>query len=77
MMGFLLQAMFEIHKLFGVNGNLKSSNCLVDSRWVVKVGDFGCQNLIEKTSKEERDEYVNMRGYISLFLSIYPIHLHY
>jgi tRNA A-37 threonylcarbamoyl transferase component Bud32 len=24
-----------------VHGNLKTSNCLVDSRWVVKLADFG------------------------------------
>ncbi|KAK4301156.1 hypothetical protein Pmani_026672, partial [Petrolisthes manimaculis] len=28
-----------------VHGNLKTSNCLVDSRWVVKISDFGLHQL--------------------------------
>ena len=48
--------------MFGVHGNLKSPNCLVDSRWVVKVSDFGCQSLLQKTSIEDRTEYAAMRG---------------
>lgn len=27
------------------HGNLKSSKCLVDSRWVVKISDFGLHEL--------------------------------
>lgn len=30
------------------HGNLKSSNCLVDSRWVVKISDFGLSEFKAK-----------------------------
>lgn len=40
------QGMTYIHdSALRSHGNLKSSNCLVDSRWVVKVTDFGLHEL--------------------------------
>lgn len=60
----IAKAMVEIHKLFGVHGNLKSSNCMIDSRWVVKVSDFGYQNLLERTSKEDNDDYADLKALI-------------
>lgn len=36
------QGMVYLHQSdVGSHGDLKSSNCLVDSRWVVKISDFG------------------------------------
>lgn len=35
------------------HGNLKSSNCLVDSRWVVKIADFGLNELKSNCESDE------------------------
>ena len=41
-----LQGMIYLHEsLVRCHGNLKTSNCLVDSRWVVKITDFGLHNM--------------------------------
>jgi len=45
-MGLLLQGLEYLHKSpVRHHGNLKSSNCVIDSRWVCKLTDFGAQRL--------------------------------
>lgn len=43
---YFCQGMNFIHNsLLKFLGNLKSSNCVIDNRWVLKVTDFGLANL--------------------------------
>ncbi|XP_041823045.1 atrial natriuretic peptide receptor 1 [Melanotaenia boesemani] len=39
------------------HGNLKSSNCVVDSRFVLKITDYGLQSLRTSTSPEDTHAY--------------------
>lgn len=42
------------------HGNLKSSNCLVDSRWVLKITDYGLPSFRNKL-KKNREDYAYYR----------------
>ena len=39
------------------HGNLKSSNCVVDGRFVLKITDFGLHNLRHTETYSEEDSY--------------------
>lgn len=63
------------------HGNLKSSNCLVDSRWVLKITDYGLPSFRAKV-KKNREDYAYYRGdepKRSFFQSFVtrPLHLRY
>lgn len=53
----LLQGMHYLHSTdIRSHGNLKSSNCVVDSRFVLKIADFGLHSL-RKSNNDEDSEY--------------------
>ena len=53
-MHFTLQGMAFLHgSELKTHGNLKSSNCVVDSRFVLKLTDFGLHRLRQEVSCEE------------------------
>ncbi|PAA64474.1 hypothetical protein BOX15_Mlig000254g5 [Macrostomum lignano] len=59
----ICRGMIYLHHNFGSHGNLKSSNCLVDSRFSLKIADFGLQSLRgTKDYKDKEDaEYSSYR----------------
>lgn len=44
------------------HGKLKSSNCLVDSRWVLKITDFGLHDFMEGQEQEEDGDFAKYRS---------------
>ncbi|EDV22105.1 uncharacterized protein TRIADDRAFT_29353, partial [Trichoplax adhaerens] len=57
----IVQAMIYLHSSdIRSHGNLKSSNCLVDSRWVVKITDFGIPSIrIVNRVSHDNGEHAN------------------
>ena len=44
------------------HGRLKSSNCVVDNRFVVKITDFGIHELRTSATQHHDNEYAYYRG---------------
>lgn len=54
------------------HGNLKSTNCVVDSRFVVKITDFGLHYFREKEEEIEDDSYAHYRSECCFLGSLLP-----
>jgi len=55
---FSVKGMEYIHKSpQKFHGRLKSSNCLLDSRWVIKISDFGLGHLRKVTYETDNEKY--------------------
>ncbi|XP_050390613.1 receptor-type guanylate cyclase Gyc76C [Patella vulgata] len=58
----LLQGMIFLHdSVLMIHGNLKSSNCVVNSRWMLQITDFGLLNVRAATYRKE-DEHAYYRN---------------
>ena len=54
------------------HGNLKSSNCIIDSRWVLKITDFGMQEFKSKQddSNVEAHQFYRSEFFIVAFFLV-------
>ena len=60
---FIFQGMSYLHSSeLRSHGNLKSSNCVVDSRFVLKITDFGLNALRSREEQDEEDSYAYYRS---------------
>lgn len=53
----MFQGMCYIHGGLGAHGKLRSSNCLIDGRFVLKISDFGLNALCVPTDLIKDDTY--------------------
>ena len=60
----IIQGMQHIHNSqIGSHGNLKSSNCVVDSRFICKITDFGLPTIRSYTNKDSPSGIVEDYAY--------------
>lgn len=63
LINFFLQGMVFLQSVdIKSHGNLKTSNCLVDSRWVLKISDFGLPTFRAKQTKTFPSECLYYKG---------------
>ena len=58
MVNDLVKGMMHLHKTdLHFHGNLKSSNCVVTSRWVLQITDYGLHELRSAAEKESAGDH--------------------
>lgn len=58
MVNDLVKGMMHLHKTdLHFHGNLKSSNCVVTSRWVLQITDYGLHELRAAAEKDSMGEH--------------------
>ena len=57
------------------HGRLKSTNCLLDSRWVVKISDFGLGRLRKVTYETDNEKYSGMHVACYAFQNYWLVHV--
>lgn len=64
------QGMVYIHSSkLGAHGSLKSSNCLVDNRWMLKVTDYGLCRFSSQSELADDADYETYKGtYTCMFI---------
>ena len=54
--------LFIHNSKLGSHGRLKSTNCLVDNRWMLKVTDYGVAKYLTKPDTEAFEEHQLYKG---------------
>lgn len=58
-----------------VHGRLKSTNCVVDNRMVVKITDFGCHTILNPGRGEAGSRFLPSVATLLCYQSISTVHL--
>ena len=71
---FYFQGMYYLHcSGIGSHGRLKSTNCLVDSRWVLKITDYGLSPFLDDFDFSKFEEAQHYKSKNSFVLHIHCI----
>lgn len=67
-----LKGMIFLHEsIMKYHGSLSTSNCLVDSRWVVKLADFGFHEFKRDADYDPEDIIKRYQGCFTILLKLY------